>query len=119
MHKYISVSRSTDKSGGQHSEEEKIRCMVKDIERLKWSLIEKDQEAADRQRRGSVRLKKSRSLEDDATPEGRTQQLIVLVCTPPLTATLLSWTQTRNHRDENQLIICQKLISTGPLGCYS
>jgi hypothetical protein len=62
----LTPSASSGDSGKTH--DEKVQELVRDIERLKWRLIEKDKDAAEKvlsSKRGSGGLQKSRSLEDD------------------------------------------------------
>ena len=53
------------------SEEEQVKAMALDIEKLKWRLIEQDQEAERQRRGGRLALKKSRSLEEESAGKGR------------------------------------------------
>jgi len=60
------MTSSTGDSGKSH--DEKVQELVRDIERLKWKLIEKDKDAAEKalsRRTGGVTLQKSRSLEEE------------------------------------------------------
>ena len=48
-----------------------MKAMALDIEKLKWRLIEQDQEAERQRRGGRLALKKSRSLEEESAGKGR------------------------------------------------
>jgi cell division septum initiation protein DivIVA len=68
------VSPSASSSDKSKTHDEKVQELVRDIERLKWRLIEKDKDAAEKvlssRRGGGGGLQKSRSLEEDSSSSG-------------------------------------------------